>query len=255
VPARRLRGLLARLLAKPQISVRRDWLALFIQTLVAGGTIGLAVASFLQIKQAARAAAAMERTNQFSEAASRSLAAPQFTASVQSIDSARISGDTAHCWFQVQIVNLDSQPIRVVSLSCRVTPNDSPTVVLPAMDTGLVIAAHKYVAVSRPAAIGLTPSTDMILTSFLHVIAAASVEGRAGTGFVEHVYMLNSRGHSASIQPSMFSREYRGFANGLEVELDPRSEKSIWRWQNLATLRGHATSDTGRTTGGRRDGH
>jgi hypothetical protein len=88
---RRLPPLLARFVTRPEVSVRRDWLAIAVQALVAVGTIGLAIAALSQIKQASRAAAAAERTNLISMAVARLTIAPRYAVPVPRIDSGRMS--------------------------------------------------------------------------------------------------------------------------------------------------------------------
>ncbi len=237
-PTRGLPSPLARLLTRTvNVSVRRDWLAAVLQLSVAAGTIGLAIASYFQIRQANRAAAAMERTNQISVAVARSVMAPRFALPIPRIDSGTLSGDTATCWLRVQVQNVDTRPIRVVSLSCSTSSHRGPFAHLRELESDSIIAAGATSDFQRSVRVIVSRDTGTLLLSWLHVTTAVRAEGHTGTSYGEYVFMLATRGTSIDVQP-MFYDQYTGTTSGFDVKLDPWCDQvPSWPWSNKAELK------------------
>jgi len=233
-PIRNLPASLARLLGRPtSVSVHRDWLALIVQILVAGGTIGLALTSFCQIRQASRSAAAMEYANRVSVAVARSASAPRFALSFGGFDRITKSGDTATCWLRVHVQNEDTKPIRIVSVYCRANADVASIAGLlqSARGTDSLIQVADTADFLSSVQVRQPKSADSFYVSGLHVCAALRLDGGVGTTYVERVYLLVSV--AADVHPMLSHQfEYTGAVNGASVLLDPWCEqRPFWPWR------------------------
>jgi hypothetical protein len=226
---RLLRKLAGALGANP----REARLANVIQFLVAAGTLGLAVTSFCQIRQASRSAAAMEYGNRVSVAIARSASAPRFSLTFAGFDSITKSGDTATCWLRVRVQNVDTKPIRIVSVYCRANADVASIAGLlqSARGTDSLIQVADTADFPSSVQVRLPRSADSFYVAGLHVCAALRLDGSVGTTYVERVYLLVSV--PTDVHPMLSHQfEYTGAVNGASVRLDPWCEqKPFWPWR------------------------
>ena len=213
--------------------------------LVAAGTIGLAVVSFAQVKQASRSVKAMEDANQISVAIAQAAEAPRFAVRLDTIDSVLPSGDSVTCRVQLRLQNEDSKPIRVVSMYSRVDSSQAPTggILQGVMGTESVIQVDSSSEFPNFIRLRLPRNTDSMLITWLHVCAAVRLDGPAGTRYVERVYLLGTNLKSGVIYSHSYWCEYTGLVNELSVRLDPWSDQMPLRLIGKAGIHANANPD------------
>jgi hypothetical protein len=222
------------------------WMA--IATLgMAVATVVMATASFLQTRQAARSAKAMEDANQISVAVAQAAGAPRFALRLDTIDDISGLGDSLSCRLRLKPENEDTRPIRVIALYCRVDSSQAAIagMLFSVMGTDSLVKAGASADFPNSIRLRLPKTTDSLLITWLHVCAALRSEGAAGTSYVERVYLLGTKIPEGVIYSRAYWNEFTGGVYGHSIRLDPWCrEKPFWPWRR-AGVWSKAKQDSG----------